>query len=509
MKLLSFFSILIIGLSQPLDAQTDVQKIDQYLSAARADWNIPGMSVAIVKDGEILLSKGYGVTEAGTNKPVDENTLFAIASNTKAFVSAAISKLVAEGELSWDDKVKTYIPEFELYDDYVSNNATIRDLLCHRLGLGTFSGDNMWYKSTLNVPELITRLKYLEQAYPFRSGYGYSNLMFITAGEVITRVAKKPWTDYVKESFFTPLEMNRTITSTGELDSKGNYAMPHKPYEDGNAVIPWVNWDNMGAAGGIISSANDMSNWMMMHLNKGLYGSDTILHRNQQNVMWTIHNSHVISDKGKEQIPGRHFSGYGLGWGLGDYHGNMLVTHSGGYDGMYSRVMLVPDQNLGIAILTNSMKGISTPLCFYIVNQFIKKDQRDWSAEWLEKSNTSSSEPSKIDQIKAAKVKKSKPTLSLESYAGRYWSGMHGDVTITQTGKDKLRLEFESAPALSATLRHWHYDAWEIIWDETHAWFDFGLVQFQLDEKLDVTGLSFSVPNYDIFFDEVDLKRVK
>lgn len=489
-------------------AQIDLTQMDDYLSDSRVDWEIPGMAIAIVKDGKVLLSKGYGVKEAGKDDLVDEHTLFAIASNTKAFVSAAISVLVAEGQLSWDDRVKEIIPDFELYDAYVSDQTTIRDLLCHRVGLGTFSGDMMWYKSNLNVNQLIASLKHVPPAYSFRSGYGYSNLMFITAGEVIKRVSGLEWQEFVANEFFSPLDMKRTITSTNQLSGKGNFATPHKPFEAGNQPIDWVNWDNMGAAGGIISSANDMSKWMIMQLNKGIWDNDTILDRKQQVQMWTPHNNHTVSDQSIERIPGRHFDAYGLGWSLGDYYGNMTVSHSGGYDGMYSKVFLVPDQNLGIAILTNSMKGNTTPLCYYIVNQFIEKDHRDWSKEWLERSRKGSSMPGKVARIKEARIKKSKPTLSIDSYKGIYWSGMHGNVTIIQED-NTLKLSFENAPALSATLRHWHYDTWEILWDESHAWFDFGTVQFVLDNQLEIAEMRIDVPNYDIFFDEVNLKKIK
>ncbi len=492
-----------------LRAQADMESIDKYISSARADWQIPGMSVAIVKDGKVVLAKGYGFKTSGKQDVVDENTLFAIASNTKAFLSAALSILVDEGQISWDDKVRKYIPEFTLYDSYVSNEATIRDLLSHRVGLGTFSGDYMWYKSNLEVKDLILKLKYLPQDYLFRSGYGYSNLMYITAGEVILRVTGKNWDEYIEEKIFDPLQMESTITSTNQLQKSGNIASPHKPFEDGNEVLRWVNWDNMGAAGGIISNATDMSKWMIMQLNNGICDGDTILSKVQQNIMWTPQNNFNLSEKSKMRIPGRHFSGYGLGWKLEDYYGNMMVSHTGGYDGMYSQVTLIPDLNLGIAVMTNSMKSIASPLSYYILNQYISKENRDWSREWLEENKNASSEPSQVQKIVNAQVKKTKPTLPNAAYEGVYNSGFHGDVVITKSDKTSLRIAFKNAPALSATLTHWHYDTWQIIWDETHAWFDFGTVQFILDNKLDVKGMKIDVPNYDIFFDESDLKKIE
>ena len=208
------FLIALFLISVSLQAQVDLKKIDQYIAKAQKDWNVPGLAVAIVKDGKVVHASGYGALEEGKPYEVDENTLFAIASNTKAFIASALGTLVDQGKIGWKDKVRDYLPYFELYDSYATNEATIEDLLCHRLGLGTFSGDVIWYKSELSAEEVIKRAKYVPQAYGFRDGYGYSNLMFITAGEVIKAVTGQEWHEYVKETFFMPLGMDRTITST-------------------------------------------------------------------------------------------------------------------------------------------------------------------------------------------------------------------------------------------------------------------------------------------------------
>lgn len=505
MKLL--FPYLFLFWSLTALSQADVQKIDRYITQSQKAWEIPGMSVAIVKDGKVVLARGYGVKQLGTKEPVDENTLFAIASNTKAFIASAMASLVEQGQLSWDDRVVDHLPYFQLYDAYVTQETRILDLLCHRVGLGTFSGDLMWYKSTLSTEDVIRKIQFVPQSYGFRNGYGYSNLMFITAGEVIRSVTGQSWEDYVADTFFEPLEMTRTITTINRLDEVGNFAMPHKPFDNQQQVIDWVNWDQMGAAGGIISSAKDMSQWMLLNLNGGSWDKDTLLDKESLNLLWTPHNNFTLSEAAKDHVPGRHFSGYGLGWSLGDYYGNLLVTHSGGYDGMYSRVLLVPDQNLGICILTNTMKGNTFPLAFYILNQYLNQDVRDWSAEWLERTRSDDRQSTRMEMRESSRMEKTKPSLpDLAAYTGTYHSGMHGAVKITLDG-DHFRMELEDAPALSATLTHWHYDVWEIRWDQEHAWFDFGTVQFLLDNNLKVTGLHFDVPNDDIFFDEVDLKK--
>ncbi|MDH5609317.1 MAG: serine hydrolase [Cyclobacteriaceae bacterium] len=491
---------LVIGLFLTASCQPNLNKLDAYIEKARLDWNVPGMSVAIVKDGKIVLSKGYGVKEQGKTEAVDANTLFAIASNTKAFVSSSLATLVASGQMHWDDKVVDYLPYFQLQDPYATREATIRDLLCHRLGLGTFSGDVSWYKSDLPASEVIKRAYHLQPTYSFRSGYGYSNLMFIAAGEVIRATTGKPWDAYVDSVFFTPLGMERTCTSVSSLGLLGNVATPHKSVGSSNQPIDWTRWDNMGAAGGIISSSQDMAQWLLFNLNRGTWEGKSILSAVEQNILWTPHNSFVVSQDVHQRIPGRHFNAYGLGWGLSDYYGRMLVSHSGGYDGMYSRVALVPDENLGIVILTNSMTGIGFPLMMYIINSYIHGDDRDWSADFL--AQKSEKIEDLVKERQASRKMGTSPTLELEKYCGNYFDPIHGKIFIQQKD-DNLRLVFENAPGLSATLRHWHADTWEIKWDQVHAWFDFGTIRFELDNNLAVTGIRFDVPNFDIFFDEL------
>ncbi|MEM7110502.1 MAG: serine hydrolase domain-containing protein, partial [Bacteroidota bacterium] len=403
---------LLLFLIPDVYSQVKPKDLDALIEKAQKQWNVPGLAVAVVKDGEVVLSKGYGTLEEGKKEKVDGATLFAIASNTKGFLSSAVATLVAEDKLNWDDKVKKHLPYFEMYDPYVTHDITIRDLLCHRAGLGTFSGDAIWYKSELPAEEIVKLARHVPQAFPFRGGYGYSNLMFITAGEVIKAVTHKTWDEYVAETFFQPLDMNRTITSTNLLEAKGNAAVPHKTQLDKNQPIEWVNWDNIGAAGGIISSSDDMAKWMIMHLNHGIVDSDTLLDPMQQNTLWTLHNNYTLSAASKERLPGRHFSGYGLGYGLQDYYGRMIVSHGGGYDGMYSRLAMIPDERLVVVVLTNSMSGISAPLIYAVFNLFIAEDQRDWLADFYFPQE----EDQRIIKLKENRKTGTKPSADQSDY---------------------------------------------------------------------------------------------
>jgi CubicO group peptidase (beta-lactamase class C family) len=281
---LSFFIFFLFlnGCGKPSRDTVDLSQLDTYFEKARKEWKIPGMAVAIVKDGHVVLAKGYGVKEFSKEEPVDEKTLFAIASNTKAFTAAALAILVDEKKLNWDDKVRKYLPYFQLYDPYVTEKITIRDLLCHRCGLGTFSGDLVWYETPYSTVEVVKRAKYLKPAYGFRSGYGYSNIMFMAAGEIIPGVTGKQWNDFVKERIFMPLGMDTTNIGTSELKKYDNVAAAHYVYLNGKTVkIPYTTSDNIGPAGGINSNVSEMARWLIMLLNEGTFEKKQILSKDR------------------------------------------------------------------------------------------------------------------------------------------------------------------------------------------------------------------------------------
>jgi CubicO group peptidase (beta-lactamase class C family) len=502
------FLFLLLFLSSMVYAQVDIKALDQYIQQAQIDWNVPGLSVAVVKDGKVVLAKGYGVLEKGKTAKADENSLYAIASNTKAFVAAAIGMLVEEGKLKWDDPVQKYLPYFELYDPYVSKHTTVRDLLCHRVGLGTFSGDAIWYKTNYSAEEVVKRARYLPQAYEFRAGYGYTNLMFIAAGEVIRAASGQAWDVFVKERIFKPLGMERSQTSTSALNSLSNVATPHKSIYGPIEPIPYAGWDNMGAAGGIISSVSDMAKWLNVQLNQGSSEGKTLFKAQTQETFWTMHNSFRVSASQKQRYFLRHFSGYALGWSIADYGGRMLLNHGGGYDGMYSQVMLIPEEKLGIVVLTNSMTGISPNLCYYVVDRYLKLPLKDWSKDGLSGELQHQAERRNIvEGRKAARVSNTSPSLAASALVGKYQDPLYGTLEVVLSANNQLELHFPHGPQLDAVLRHWHYDTYEIQWKQTHAWYDFGTLQFVVDNNRKLIGLEFDVPNEDIFFEEIHAKR--
>jgi CubicO group peptidase (beta-lactamase class C family) len=330
--------------------------------------------------------------------------------------------------------------------------------------------------------------------------------MYITAGEVIKKVTGKTWGQNLQERILNPVKMDRTIYSLSKLSEKINFSTPHAFEEGKNIPIPYVDWEEIGALGGIISSVNDIGKWMIFNMNNGILGKDTLLTASSRNIIWKMHNTYNV-DLTKPNANKTHFRGYGLGWALEDFQGKIKVSHSGGYDGMISLVTMIPDEKLGIVVLSNGMNPPTTAITNYAINEFLGLEEKDWSAEMLENNKKRHSEDRRIASRKEKRVTGTKPSLPLEKYAGTYNAPIYGKIEV-KLENEKLRLYFEHTTDLSATLEHWHYDVWKINWDKTQAWFSFGTVKFNMTNNLEITGLDFDVPNDDIFFEELKPVRV-
>ena len=489
------------------DVKVDLKALDAYYANMVKDWDLPSASIGIVKDGELVFTGNYGLLEEGKSGGPDENTLYAIASNSKAFTSAIIGMLVQEGKLNWNDKVKKYLPYFAVYDVWVSEHVTIRDLLSHRVGLGTFSGDNIWYKSERSAEEMIKSIRYVPKAFEFRAGFGYSNLMYVTAGELIRTVTGKSWGQNVKERILIPLGMDRTLYSLSGLEAKGNFASPHARIDDRNIPIEWVDWEEVAATGGIISSVADVSKWMIFNMKHGIQGKDTLLTAATRNMVWTPHNNFMV-DHTKPNDFDRHFNAYGLGWGLSDYHGKLRVGHTGGYDGMITAVTMLPEENLGVVVLTNGVRSPIMAATYYALDRFLGLEVKDWSATELERANQRQARDTRIAWRKEKRVLNTKSSLDESKILGDYHSDLVGRISIVKNGAS-LKLMFENHPSLSANLTHWHYDTYQIHWDETQSWFSFGTIKFNTNNNMEVIGFDFDVPNDDIFFEELKPRRKK
>jgi CubicO group peptidase (beta-lactamase class C family) len=483
----------------------DLEKIDRYLEKTQKDWNCPGFSVGVIQDGKLVFSKGYGQKEAGKPERPDANTLYAIASNSKAFTSALMAMHVQDGKLKWTDKVVDYLPYFRLYEAGVSEKANMYDILSHRVGLGTFSGDILWYKSKLTSEQIIHRVRHLPNKYEFRDGFGYSNLMYITAGEVLKKVSGKSWGEQVKERILNPLGMNRTTYKISEVTSLGNYALPHALVDGKNVPIPFSDWEEIAATGGLYSSVNDMSQWLILHLNKGIHGKDTLLRQSSYSAFWDMHN-HFPANHSAYGNFNVNFDGYGLGWILRDYHGQMMAMHTGGYDGMITAVSIFPDLKAGVIVLTNGLESPMNPVFHYLNEALLGKPEKDWSQISLERNAAAKANDKRISNKKAAQIKGTKPSLSLEKYVGTYHCPSYGDIKVSLKDK-QLQVDFEHTPFLSAALDHFHFDTWQLRWLNPSPWYTFGTMQFKINAEMKVTGIEFDVPNDDFWFEELNAAK--
>lgn len=500
---LLFFSGQIIGQNY----SRYIQSLDSLLETSMKAWEIPGMAVAIVKDDSVIFAKGYGVRNIEKDGKVDANTVFGIASNTKAFTTASLATLVDEGKIDWDDKVVKYLPYFEMYDPYVTNDMTIRDLLCHRSGFKTFSGDLLWHSTVYSREDIIRRVKFLTPEYGFRSHYGYSNLMFLTAGEIIPAVTGISYDEYLKTRFFTPLGMNNTCTSIRDFSGIENLAQPHIKHEGKTIRIKYISWDNIAPAGAVNSSVMDMTKWIKMQLNQGTYKGKVYFSPDAQKEMWTPFITEKLSRTDEFLFPTKHFDLYGLGWSLFDYHGRKIVNHSGGLDGMVSQVVLAPEEKLGFIVLTNSNNYLPYALMYHILDIFFEQKGKDYQSLFLKivKQNELYENEMAKKEDEDRKIN-TKPELSLNSYAGTYNSELYGDATVTLE-KGKLKLQFVPAPEFVSELEHFENNKFTVEFDAFPS-LPRGKVEF-IKNSENTIEMKIDVPNPDFDFTELKFIKVK
>ena len=493
-------------ISQSLDEK--LKDIDDYANTVMATWKGPGMAIAIVKDDKKVFAKGYGTRELGKDAPVDENTVFAIASNSKAFTTASLAMLVDEKKLDWNDKVSKYLPDFQLYDPYVTSELTVRDLVTHRVGLDTFSGDLLWYETTYSPDEILRRVRYLPKFSSFRTQFGYQNLMFIAAGKVLEKVSRKSWCEFVTERILKPLEMNRTVCSINLLPD--NAAWPHNESGGTLRVLHRGNVDGAYSAAALNSSVADLSKWVRTQLGHGKFEGKQIFSEAQA---WAIHQPYLsqqISENASKANPTRHFTGVGMGWFVYDYQGRKIINHSGGLDGMLSYTVLIPEENVGFVVLTNSESPAFGIMMNKIRDVFTDAPKTDWNARAVENDKRNkASTAEEIKKVDEARVPNTKPSLALKDYAGIYSDKMYGDVMVAEEN-GKLVLRFGPSPNFVADLEHWHYDTFQIKWRPSVAYnFPRGFVTFTIDKSGKTDELNIDQPNNDFWFYELHPKRAK
>ena len=447
------FSLPLLANAQTINRSKFIpDSLDNYINRALTNWRIPGVAVCIVKDNKVVLLRAYGIKELGLPAKVDINTLFMIGSNTKAFTATSLAMLQAAHKLSLDDKVTKYLPQFKLDDRYAGEQAIIKDLLCHRLGFRTFQGDFTFYNTNLTRDQVMQKLGMMKAAYPFRTKWGYTNSAFLTAGQIIPVVTGKPWEVYLKENILAPLGMQGTLPLTADMPKALNRTVPHTLIEGILAPIPYAQLDALAPAGGISSSANDMSKWVLALLNDGKVGSRQV-----------ISNAAIRATREPQDIMGsvtypdgeRSYELYGLGWVLQDYAGRQIVSHTGGVNGYVSSVTLVPQDHLGIVILTNTdQNDLIESLNWEVIDAYFKKPFHNYSDIYLAQFKANAATETANDRkLKDTVTLKLQPALPLDKYTGKYTNDLYGNLTITQGETGDLEIRFEHHPRMFTHLQ--------------------------------------------------------
>ena len=443
--------------------------LDDYITAAMEAWQVPGLAIAIVHDGRTIYERGYGVRDVTTGEPVDEHTLFAVGSTSKAFTSAALGMLVDEGRLGWDDRVIDHIPWFEMYDAYATRELTVRDLLTHRSGLAR--GDAVWSRWPHDRHEIIRRVRYLKPTRSFRGAWQYQNLMFLTAGELVRVASGKSWDDFVSERIFAPLGMTRSVTSVTELPRFDNVASPHVVLDSAPTPVVHKNIDNVGPAGSIYSSASQMARWVALHLTGGVHEGRRLV---SDSTMAEMHYPQMAiqADAPENRLHSRdavmNFNAYALAWWVLDYRGRKVVDHGGGIDGMRAHVAFMPEEGIGMVALSNARpNNLIVALMYRVFDHLLDggagADADDWSALMLAEMREGEARQAEARrQLEANRASGTSPSRPLAEYAGTYAEEYHGAVDISH-GDDGLRLSLGGKT--TGRLEHWHYDVFRMVPD--------------------------------------------
>ncbi len=501
----------ITGFSQALSSE----QIDSLVQKTMKAFDVPGMAVAVLKDGKVVSKNSYGIRSIKTGEPVNNQTLFGVASNTKAFTTAALAQLIDQNKLEWDTKVNDIIPEFKLYDPYVTSEFTIRDLITHRSGLGLGAGDLMVFpaSNTTTLDEMIHNLRFLKPVSSFRSKFDYDNLLYIVAGEVVSRVSGKTYENYIKDNFFKPLQMDRSFLDVSKIDADNNRIDGHAPVNGKLEITGGTFTDISYPAAGIYTSIDDMSKWVQTQLNDGKYGEkleDSLFSEKAHREMWTPQTL-IKSGKGAYNT---HFSAYGLGWFLRDVNGYFQVGHTGGLLGIVSQVTMIPELDLGIIVLTNQQSGAA----FNAITNSIKdgyfgindknriKQYNDnrLSAEKKADSITASVEKALEAQISS---KTTKPEIS--NFSGDYQDPWFGKVMITQENGE-LKFEAEKSSDLTGTMEFYKGTTYVVRWNDPSLKAD-AFVNFSLDTEGKAKGFTMSpispLTDFSYDYQDLDFKR--
>ncbi len=488
--------------------------IDAVVERVRKEFEVPGLAVAVVKDGEVLLARGYGVRKLGEAAPVDAHTRFAIASNTKAFTAAALAILVDEGKLKWGDRVIEHLPWFQMADPYVTREMTLRDLFVHRSGLALGAGDLLyWPASTYSTEEIARRLRHVPLATSFRANYAYDNILYLIAGLALERVGGRSWAEFVRTRILEPVRMGESSAMPLHPAKADNVATGHAKF-DFKELRPLdyaVAFENNPAAATIHSSVHDLAKWMRVQLAGGRIdaGPDgarsALFTPARQKEMWSVVTPMPLPEPRVAALAAvrPNFLGYGLGWVLADFRGQRIVYHTGGWPGMVSRLTLVPERNCGVVVLTNQETGAAfNAVTLHVLDALLGAAPTDWVAAYAEAAKRSASDAdTSWRKHMAARDADAKLALPLARFAGRLRDAWYGDVIVAEEA-GRLTMRFEKTPQLIGDLEHWQHQAFIVRWRDrslnADAWVTFALTP---DAKVESAKMSAISPLTDFSFD--------
>lgn len=498
-KIIAFILVItFFSTSQAQNPAAHQDSLYQYISQAFDTFQLHGLSVLIVKNDSLVFDHHWG--DAGKGQQVESESVYNIASCTKAFTGAAMAKLVNEGLIHWDDLVIDYLPNFKLEDRYIASHMTIEDLLSHRNGLGTFYGDLLWYETDRSNEDIIERMQYLPITNRFRDQFGYQNVTYIVAAEILEKVTGRSWEDYMEQEILLPLKMNHTATCANELIPDQKIAYPMIDDE-----IIGFSMKHPHAAASLFSNTQDLSRWMRMLLNNGVIEGDTIL--NAAIIQDMMNSRRVKNVNGLLRMAGAQFNTYALGWNMYDHNGKKVVEHGGGMPGYISKVCLVPQEDLGIVILTNTLSSAPTALQMYILDSYLKEESYDWVKLFADfEKRGKKAEKEEQAQRDSTRILNTTPSLELEQYVGTYEDQMYGKATITLKS-DQLHLVFEPAKNMFfSDMEHWHYDTFKVKFAD--PFLPVGYVTFSFDSRRNIEGFKIDLKSNDFHFFNLDFKSV-
>ena len=504
-------------LAAPLPDAARMARFDAYVEAVQKQFDVPGVAVAIVKDGEVVMARGYGVRELGKPAKVDEHTMFAIASNTKAFTAAALNMLQDEGKLKTTDRVIDHLPWFRMSDAYVTREMRIRDLLAHRSGLSLGAGDLLyWPTTTYTTREVAERLKDVPLTGGFREQYAYDNILFGVAGLVVEAASGMSFQKFLETRIFEPLGMKETRYNSDGLKPGDNVATGHAKFDFKDLrPVGVTSWRNVSGAGGIYSSVHDIAKWMNVQLAGGVISGEgekakRLFAEQRQREMWTVLTPIPV---GKPSIPELaaatpNAMGYAQGWQVSDYAGHKLVWHTGGWPGQVSRLTLLPNEKIGVVVLTSAEAGVAfNAITYEAMDMMLGKSGNDWLKGYAAAfARAQGNADEDWQKHVAARDAASKPSLPLAKYAGTYRDPWYGDVVIRQ-GKNGLEMQFSKTAELLGDIEHWQHDSFIVRWRDRSLNAD-AFVNFSLDPDGNIRELRMEPvsPLTDFSFDFQDLR---